>query len=190
MLFNALFKILCTFSSLSIALWIYAVNNCACITSLIKDILPDNEFILRLLSNRYLSAIIFFALLVLLAYVCMRISRTKKSVIEIKSKDINRIEPAGEEVMLTYLGLFFYALSVKDSTTLIISFTLLCIGCFLTRRYSFNPLYLFFGYRYYNLTVGQKTILMISKEKIQFNDSITFNRAIKINEFTFIDTEI
>jgi len=176
-------------SSLSIAIWIYALNQGKNILTLCNKMRIPNDLLPEWVSNRYISAIVFFLILLFIAYLCMWISIKKKSFVEIKADSVSSIEPAGEEVMLTYLGLFFYALSVKDIHTLIISFFLLSFGCFLTRRYSFNPLYLFFGYHYYNVTVGQKTILMISKDKIQFNDSIDFERTIKLNEFTFIDTD-
>lgn len=188
MLLRTLFRILCTISSLSISIWIYAVNNRKTLLTLCEKLRIPTETLPSWFADRYISAAIFFLILLALAYVCIVISKWKKSGPDLDSDAISRIEPAGEEVILTYLGLFFYALSVSDKETLIISFILLSIGCFLTRRYSFNPLYLFFGYRYYNVTTGKKTILMISKGKIQFNDSIGFSKPIRLNEFTYLDT--
>lgn len=187
MLLRSLFRILCTISSLSISIWIYAVNNKKTLLTLCEKLKIPTDSLPSWMADRYISAVVFFLILLALAYICIVISRCKKSGPDIDADAISRIEPAGEEVILTYLGLFFYALSVSDKETLIISFILLAIGCFLTRRYSFNPLYLFFGYRYYNVTTGKKTILMISKDRIKFNDSIDFEGPIRLNEFTYLD---
>jgi len=180
-------NLLCTISSLSLAPWIYFVKNGKTINEIFNLLGCKQIATLSWFDISWLSMGILLLLFIGIAYVCLCLSARKDSTLDIASATISKIEPAGEEAMLTYLGLFFYALSVPNLLTLEVSFALLCIGCFLTRRYTFNPLYLFFGYHYYNVHSGKKSILLITKEKYQFNDSTSFERLVKLNEFTFLE---
>lgn len=184
-----LFRIFCTVSSMSLALWVYFIKKNKSIVDLLSFChlpVPEKQTILN---NTFFSALAVFLLLLLLALVCLILSKLKSSEDEIKSTNLKSIEPAGEETMLTYLGLFFYALSVPSIVTLVVTFTLICVECYCTQRYAFNPFYIFFGYRYYNICTGKKNILLISSGEFIFNDDLEFKKLIKINEFTYLDLE-
>lgn len=99
------------------------------------------------------------------------------------------IEPLGGEMMLTYFGLFFYALSVDLPRTFFLTFIVLFICIYRTQQYMFNPLLTLLGYRYYKVISGGKGYLWITKTKIGFDDEVTYDKFVEINDHTITDIE-
>lgn len=105
---------------------------------------------------------------------------TKGSVIE--------VENANNAFLPSYLGYFFVALSVNHCETLIFVFAILFIFTFLSQTLYFNPLFLFFGYHFYNISTTNKSkLFIISRKAITKVDDLEFPSLKRINNFTFID---
>src|SRR5690606_38431226 len=101
---------------------------------------------------------------------------------------IVEVEQANNAFLPSYLGYFFVALSVNNSETLIFVFSILFIFTFLSQTLYFNPLFLFFGYHFYNIsTVNKVKLFIITKQKINQPEEVEFQKLKRINNFTFID---
>lgn len=191
---NVIPRIFCTISSLSIVFWIYVINKGITLSSLL------NKFAVKYTESCidpsvtdcfWLSAWVsypFFLLLLFgLAYLTTLLFKRCHSIRDLKADKINSVSIAGEDMAFTYFGLFFYALSVNDKVTLILTFIILCLGIFLTTRYLFNPFYLFLGYKFYKVHAGTKSIIVLSKKKYQHNDTISFDKLAEITPFSFVE---
>ena len=108
--------------------------------------------------------------------------------IDMPKGNITSIEPASDGMMITYFGLFFFALSVNNAQALMITFILLFVCLLFSNVYMFNPLFSITQYKFYYITFksGKKCLLM-SKEKFAYGDNVEFTQLYKLNEFTFID---
>lgn len=106
---------------------------------------------------------------------------------QLLQEHIESVDSAGDDMAMTYFGLFFYALSVTNLITLIFTFTLLSVGLMLSQRILYNPLYLFLGYRMYKVKTRRKTILILTKRRIAANDNVSFPELHKITELTYVE---
>lgn len=157
---NFIFRLLCTISSLSIAVWIYAIKSKITLGVLntkflsyfnVSGIQVPSNFIDYL--DSWWSYVVYFAIILGFAYWTIVLTKGLDYGIPLPAQKIKGISSAGEEMGLTYFGLFFYALSVTDAMTFVMTFIVLSIGLTLTSQHMFNPLYLFLGYKYYNVEV-------------------------------------
>lgn len=184
---SIIYRFFYTALALSLSIVVYAVNNGYKLDSLF--VWTGFDFASNLFKSipPIISYIICIVVLLLLALLMARISRCL-TCINISSSSIRLIEPAGEGLMLTYLGLFFFALSVQSGPAMLIIYVLLLICVHISNVYLFNPIFSLIGYKFYYLTFeGGKRCLLISKEKFAHNDTINFEKLYKLNEFTYID---
>lgn len=188
------FRLLSTVSSLSLAGWIFAVNKNITLGKInaillnyfdIEGIRVSDGFINFL--NSWWSYLIYFLIILTFAYWTTIWMKGIDVTISLSENQIDNISSAGEEMGLTYFGLFFYALSLGDVKTFILTFIVLCIGLTLTTQHMFNPLYLFLGYKYYNLETNTSTLLLISKQKYQYNDSVSFDKLALLTPFSCVE---
>lgn len=85
--------------------------------------------------------------------------------------------------------LLFVALSVSKWHIIFCVFNIIHFY-FLSQTLYFNPLFLFFGYNFYNVTTNNNIkIFIVSKKTIKNPKDIGFNKLKRINNFTFIDKE-
>lgn len=104
--------------------------------------------------------------------------------------DIENVEYANDAFLPSYLGYFFVALDVPNLETLCFVYPLIFVFTFLSQTLYFNPLFLVFGYHFYNLTtVNNVRVFMITKKKFKDPKTISFPSLKRINDFTFIDNE-
>lgn len=183
-----LYKLFYTVQALSLVFFIYAVNknltlDCVatkleltCVSLWLEKNIPS-----------FCSYLIYIIILIFLELILQKASKCLPYV-DISKGKIASIEPASDGMMITYFGLFFFALSVSNSEALIITFILLLICLLFSNVYMFNPLFSIMQYRFYYITFDSgKKCLLISKEKFAYNDKVGFERLYKLNEFTFID---
>ena len=190
------FRLLCTASSLSIAGWIYTIKSGISLGVVNQKILnylniegiEVPSYIIDF-SYSWWYYLIYFLLIIGFAYWTTVWFKSIKPVVQISENKIKSISSAGEEMGLTYFGLFFYALSVNDGMTFVMTFLVLCIGLTLTTQHMFNPLYLFLGYRFYNLKTTTSTILLISKSEYQYDDMVSFDRLTLLTPFSFVELQ-
>ena len=109
---------------------------------------------------------------------------------EFKTGEIASIEHANNSFLPSYLGYFFVALSIGNWETLWFVYGLLFVFTLLSQALYFNPLFLLFGYEFYNITTKNGTaIFLISRERYKKPDDIQIPVAYRINNYTFIERE-
>jgi hypothetical protein len=103
-------------------------------------------------------------------------------------EEVESIEHANNSFLPSYLGYFFVALSVGNWETLWFVYSVLFIFTFLSQALYFNPLFLLFGYEFYNIkTTNGTTIFLISRHKYKRPNEIKIPSANRINNYTFIE---
>ncbi len=171
---NIIFKIYLTIIALLPALVIFLIKN---------DI-----FLLHLLHLKsvWLYLLYFFILLIVNYVAVFWAKGLGKN--NIPKGDIMSIEQVNDSFLPSYLGYFFVSLSIPSVEIFIFIFLLIGILVFFSRSAYFNPMFLLFGFNFYNCTtkIGVK-ILIITKQQIKLPRSIGFTNIRRINNFTFID---
>lgn len=100
------------------------------------------------------------------------------------------IEQANNSFLPSYLGYFFVALSVPTTETLWFIYFILFVFTFCSQAMYFNPVFLIFGYQFYNVTTADNVkIFLISRKQIKTTKELVFPMLKRINNFTFIDVE-
>lgn len=89
----------------------------------------------------------------------------------------------------TYLGYFFVSLSINDNITMSILYAIVFVFVFLSQAQYFNPVFLLFGYHYYNIRTSQgSNIFVIARGPVIRNKkNIGFQNLRRINDTTFIE---
>jgi hypothetical protein len=183
---NFLFRLLLTYNSTSLMIAIFLVNE--------KYVIDWEIFSSKLTSiPNYISYLIFFLTPVLLTLLSLPISKKLDgdNLEQTSGKSrIIEVEQANNSFLPSYLGYFFVALSISNSETLIFVFAILFIFTFFSQTLYFNPLFLLFGYHFYNLTTTNKVkIFLITKKILKDPSTINLPTLNRINNFTFIDNE-
>jgi hypothetical protein len=102
--------------------------------------------------------------------------------------EVESIEHANNSFLPSYLGYFFVALGVGNWETLWFVYCVLFIFTFLSQALYFNPIFLIFGYEFYNIKTKNGTaIFLISRHKYKKPDQIDIPIAFRINNYTFIE---
>lgn len=107
---------------------------------------------------------------------------------EFNAGDVASIELANNSFLPSYLGYFFVALSIGNWETLCFVYGILFVFTLLSQALYFNPLFLLFGYEFYNITTKNGTVIfLISRQKYKKPDDIEISVAYRINNYTFIE---
>lgn len=177
---NLLFRLFLAFNSTSLILVVYWIKTATTIEIVPPCILnPPN----------YVSYLIYIAGMLLLTYISLVAAKYLDSD-SIESASIISIESANNAFLPSYLGYFFVALDVPNNETLYFVYAMLFAFTFFSQTLYFNPVFLLFGYQFYNLTnVNQLKIFMITRKKLKDPKQIVFPELRRINHFTFIDNE-
>jgi len=111
---------------------------------------------------------------------------------------VQEIAPVNHEYLPVYLGYIFVSLSMPtlssggiDWATLSVVYLLVCLFVTCSKTLCFNPLFIIFGFGYYQITTtnGVK-IFVITKKTIRKGDKgISFPHLRKVNELVYLDTE-
>ena len=98
------------------------------------------------------------------------------------------VENVDNSFVPTYLGYFFVGLSIENWEILIFVYAIIFIFTFVAQRQYFNPIYLLFGYHFYNVTTMQHTsIFIITRRDIKNPSEEHFTRLNRINNTAFIE---
>ena len=101
---------------------------------------------------------------------------------------ITEAESANNSYLPSYLGYFFVALSINDCDTLIWVTGIVMVFTFFSQTLYFNPLFLIFGYKFYNVSTDNGVkFFVISKKNITTVNNLSFHKLKRINNYTFID---
>ena len=180
---NFAFRLLLTFNATSLLLIVFLAQN----KMDIEHFLPDCERLSQV--PKLISYLAYLLLPVLLTGVSIWLSSYLGSD-EFKKGDVQSIEHANNSFLPSYLGYFFVAIGVSDWTTLWFVYVMLFIFTFLSQALYFNPLFLLFGYEFYNIKTKNGTaIFLISRQKYKKPDDIEITSAYRINNYTFIEKE-
>lgn len=107
---------------------------------------------------------------------------------EFKAGETASIEHANNSFLPSYLGYFFVALSIGNWETLGFVYGVLFVFTYLSQALYFNPLFLLFGYEFYNITTKNGTaIFLISRHRYKKPDEVDIPRAYRINNYTFLE---
>lgn len=102
--------------------------------------------------------------------------------------EVASIEHANNSFLPSYLGYFFVALSVANWETLGFVYGVLFVFTFLSQALYFNPLFLIFGYEFYNISTKNGTaVFLISRNRYKKPSEVIIQTAYRINNYTFIE---
>ncbi|WP_181150140.1 hypothetical protein [Photorhabdus hindustanensis] len=133
------------------------------------------------------SYLLYILIPVLLTGLSLSLS-SKLGKDEFKKGEVESIEHANNSFLPSYLGYFFVALSVGNWEALAFVYGVLFIFTFLSQALYFNPLFLIFGYEFYNIKTKNGTVIfLISRHKYKSPSNIKISTAYRVNNYTFIE---
>ena len=179
---NFVFRLLLTFNATSLLLIIFLVQNCQALEKFIPALTQFN-----------LPSWISYA-----AYLAVPITLTGISIFfssrlgrdEFKKGEVESIEHANNSFLPSYLGYFFVALGISNWEVMWFVYVVLFVFTFLSQALYFNPLFLLFGYEFYNIKTKNGTaIFLISRHQYKQPGDIEIATAYRINNYTFIEKD-
>lgn len=181
---NTAFRLLLTFNATSLLVIIFLVQK----GYTLGYLFPKNDGLswVSLLPN-VVSYLLYVFIPVLFTGLSIVLS-SKLGKDQFKKGEVDSIEHANNSFLPSYLGYFFVALSVGNWETLWFVYGVLFIFTFLSQALYFNPLFLIFGYEFYNVKTKNGTaIFLISRQKYKTPSDIDISTAFRINNYTFIE---
>ena len=178
---NIAFRLLLTLNATSLLLVVYLVQKGVTLGKLFYLV----EWLSMMPSM--MSYVIYLLVPVALTKISLLLSpRLGKD--EFKKGSVESIEHANNSFLPSYLGYFFVALSVGSWEALWFVYCVLFVFTFLSQALYFNPLFLLFGYDFYNIrTRGGASVFLISKGGYRKPDEVDISSASRINNYTFIE---
>jgi hypothetical protein len=171
---TVLLKVLLTFNATSLLLIIYWVKS-VIISSVARD------------WWMYIAPVAMLAVPIVLTAISIRLARRLSSD-SFPAGSIESVSHASNIFLPSYLGYFFVALSVPNVPTLLFVYMLLALFTFFSQALYFNPLFLLFGYNFYNVrTRDGVEAFLISRQKLRSPGKAQVLKARRINGFTFLE---
>jgi hypothetical protein len=178
---NTVFRLLLTFNATSLLVIIFSVQK----AYTLGHFFPDCSKLVSLPNGA--SYLLYFLVPILLTGLSILLS-SKLGKDEFKKDEVVSIEHANNSFLPSYLGYFFVALSIGNTETLVFVYGVLFLFTFLSQALYFNPLFLFFGYEFYNITTKSgAAIFLISRHQYKTPDQVEIPKAFRINNYTFIE---
>ncbi|UDW83460.1 hypothetical protein K7G91_001822 [Pasteurella canis] len=184
---KTLFKLLLAISSTSLLPIIFLIKSRVYLFKIDFYKYISNETIVDFLVRASLLGY-FIIPLIFFFFIFYLLSKLSKD--NIKNGEVIEVKNATNSFLPNFLGYFFVALSIADNDyfTLFVIYILLTIFVYLSQINYFNPLFLMFGYTFYNIkTKSGLSILLISKSKYKIAKDICSEKVYRINDFTFIN---
>lgn len=178
---NFLFRLLLTFNATSLLVIIYLVQK----GHTLGSFCPLFNFTTAL--PNLISYIIYLLVPIVLTGLSIALS-SRLGRDSFKAGEVESIEHANNSFLPSYLGYFFVALSVPNWETLIFVYGVLFVFTFLSQALYFNPLFLLFGFEFYNIkTKNGASIFLISRQRYKTPHEIEVATANRINDYTYIE---
>jgi len=178
---NIAFRLLLTFNATSLLLIVFFAQN----KMDLAHFFPTYERLAEV--PKLISYLAYLSVPVLLTWLSIWLSSYLGSD-EFKQGDVQSIEHANNSFLPSYLGYFFVAIGVSDWTTLWFVYVVLFAFTFLSQALYFNPLFLLFGYEFYNIkTKNGVVVFLISRHRYRKPDDVCIQEANRINNYTFIE---
>ncbi|WIF62945.1 hypothetical protein QN095_02365 [Enterobacter cloacae] len=184
MILNVIFRLLLTFNATSLLVIIFLVHKKYTLDYFCQDV-PALQF------SRPCAYLISYALYLMIPLFLTGLSLWLSNGLgrdAFRKGEVTAVEHANNSFLPSYLGYFFVALSISNWSTLFIVYGLLFIFTFLSQALYFNPLFLVYGYEFYNVrTRSGASIFLISRYQYKTPDEINISSALRINNYTFIE---
>ncbi|TXX36954.1 hypothetical protein FXE93_08095 [Vibrio cholerae] len=181
---NTAFRVLLTFNATSLLVIIFAVQKGYSLGYFFGDFACFDW--IAALPNA-VSYLLYFLIPVLSTGLSIWLSKYLGKD-DFKAGEVASIEHANNSFLPSYLGYFFVALSIGNWETLWFVYGVLFVFTLLSQALYFNPLFLLFGYEFYNITTKNGTaIFLISRERYKKPDDIEIPLVYRINNYTFIE---
>lgn len=183
-----LYKFFYTALALSMAVFVYVVNKGITLDVVFGKLGWNSSSVwLKTHIPTVISFVIYLVLMIGFAFLLRWASRMLIPT-DMAEGAVKIIEPASDGMMITYFGLFFFALSVTNVQALVITFAILLVCVLISNVYMFNPIFSLILYRFYYVTFESgKKCLLLSHENYGYKDEVKFEKLRKLNEFTYID---
>ncbi len=192
---NRLFRLLLTLNATFLPVIVFFVQqkhtlgyffpNTVWLTKLhyfLSNDLDFNESVIHFISYTF-----YFIIPTILTKVSIRLS-SRLSKDKFNKGDIISIEHANNSFLPSYLGYFFVALSISHWESLFFVYCILFMFTYKSQALYFNPLFLLFGYEFYNVKTRKgSTLFLISRAKYRIPDDVEIETAYRINNYTFIE---
>jgi len=178
---NFIFRLLLTLNATSLLIIIFVVQKGYTLECFFtqSDFLKDTP--------NFVSYVIYLSIPCFLTGTTIKLSSCLGKE-EFEHGEVVSLEHANNSFLPSYLGYFFVALSIQNIETLVVVYGLLFVFTFLSQALYFNPLFLIFGFEFYNIkTKNGLTVFLISREKYKTPKDICIPTAYKINNHTFIE---
>ncbi|MBD2795765.1 hypothetical protein ID856_04345 [Xenorhabdus sp. 18] len=178
---NLVFRLLLTFNATSLLVIIFLIQK----GYTLGHFLAKCSYLVGL--PNAISYIAYLLVPIILTWLSIRLSHwLGKDSFE--SGQVISIELANNSFLPSYLGYFFVALSVGNWETLLFVYGILFVFTFLSQALYFNPLFLLFGFDFYNITTKNGAVVfLISRNSYKTPCSISITEARRINNYTFIE---
>jgi hypothetical protein len=103
-------------------------------------------------------------------------------------KTCGELEEANSSFLPVYLGYFFVGIGIDKLQHMIIIYLVIFVFTYVAQVQYFNPMYLLFGYRYYNAKTKQGTkVFLITKKNLRKAIDAEFGHLRRINDTTYIE---
>ena len=179
---EVIFRVLLTFNATSLLVIIYLVKK-GCTLDYFFPFL--SSYLIG--SLNYISYLIYLFIPILMTWLSITLC-SKLDKDQFKSESVVSIKYANHSFLPSYLGYFFVALSIGNLETLFFVYSILFAFTLLSQALYFNPLFLVFGFEFYNIVTSDgASIFLISREKYKLPKDVAIETAYRINNYTFIE---
>lgn len=147
------------------------------------------QYLPSFLQNVWMWTLLVVLLFLLLSWLSLQLAC--KTFPNGNTLDAEQIKPIENIAMPTYIGMFVIALEISGSLNVersaIVLFLLLILWGLFERVFYFNPVWLIFKYRFYEVkSEAGNTFTVISKQK-NLKGARSFSNLRKINEYTYLE---
>ena len=97
------------------------------------------------------------------------------------------LEEANSSFLPIYLGYFFVGLGIAKLQHLAFIYLIILVFTYVAQTQYFNPIFLLFGYRFYNAETSEGThVFLIARKNFRRADEARFSNLRRINDTTYI----
>lgn len=181
---RAIVKLLLSFSSFSGVLYFYVVTKQDFPFLSVQSVGLDttNSFLVR--NGFYMAVFAAFA------YLTLRLTRLSFKAVD--TLKVSEEKPIESVAVPTYIGLFVIAIGLATTdaaTSGIVLFMLFLFWTRLEKIFYFNPIWLFFGYRFYEAkSAGGNTFTLVTKRD-RLKGTQNFSKLRRLNNYTYLESK-
>lgn len=180
---NFLFRVLLTISATSLLVIVFLVQK----SYTLNFLLPCLTWLEAI--SPFFSYGFYIGVPLLLTWISIKMS-SWLGVDGFAVGEVVEISHANNSFLPSYLGYFFVALSVPNVDTLIVVYGMLFVFTFRSQALYFNPLFLLYGFEFYNVTTRSgASIFLISRKRYKLPCDVVISKAFRINDYTFMERE-